>query len=148
MRARGYKRLPLNPKDDSLSSQYGIPTYANDADDPAALPLVIYNCPSDPRGTVTYAGSSLLNSGFANAGTTSYAAVGAALLIMSRQPRSNPLIKHLGGVTMLVVVARLLVIDLSSVGTIWRVLLFLLCGAVFLYTGYKIQPRSAEKSAR
>ena len=78
--------------------------------------------------------------------TTSYAVVGAALLIMSRRPRSNPLIKHLGGVTMLLVVARLLIIDLSSVGTIWRVLLFLVCGAVFLYTGYRIQPRPARRS--
>jgi len=79
--------------------------------------------------------------------TTSYAVVGAALLIMSGRPRINPLVRHLGGVTMLVVVARLLLIDLSSVGTIWRVLLFLVCGAVFLYTGYRIQPRPARKSA-
>jgi len=47
---------------------------------------------------------------------------------------------------MLLVVARLLIIDLSSVGTIWRVLLFLVCGAVFLYTGYRIQPRPARRS--
>jgi hypothetical protein len=36
---------------------------------------------------------------------------------------------------------RLLLVDLSSVEAIWRVLLFLVCGAVFLYTGYRMQPR-------
>jgi uncharacterized membrane protein len=71
--------------------------------------------------------------------TTSYAALGAALLILSRRPGSNPLLKHLGGATMLIVVARLLLVDLSSVETIWRVLLFLVCGALFLYTGYRMQ---------
>jgi hypothetical protein len=45
-------------------------------------------------------------------------------------------------------VARLLVVDLSSVETIWRVLLFLLCGALFLYTGYRMQPRSTAKAGK
>jgi prepilin-type N-terminal cleavage/methylation domain-containing protein/prepilin-type processing-associated H-X9-DG protein len=70
-----YRQLPLNPTDPATSAQYGIPVYAA-GDSPAALPLAVYNCPSDPRGTTTYTGSSLLNGGFANAGTTSYAAVG------------------------------------------------------------------------
>jgi len=70
-----YKHLPLNPRDPTMSAQYGVPVYS-DADNPAALPLSVYNCPSDPRGTTMYTGSTLLNSGFANAGTTSYAAVG------------------------------------------------------------------------
>jgi uncharacterized membrane protein len=73
--------------------------------------------------------------------TTSYAVLGAVLLVMSRRPGSSPLLRHLGGATMLIVVARLLLVDLSSVETIWRVLLFLVIGAVFLYTGYRIQPR-------
>ncbi len=75
--------------------------------------------------------------------TTSYAVLGAVLLILSRRPGSNPLLRHLGGATMLIVVGRLLLVDLSSVETIWRVLLFLVCGALFLYTGYRMQPRPA-----
>lgn len=78
--------------------------------------------------------------------TTSYAILGAVLLVLSRRPGSNPLLRHLGGATMLVVVARLLLVDLSSVETIWRVLLFLLCGALFLYTGYRMQPRPAVEA--
>ncbi len=80
--------------------------------------------------------------------TTSYAVLGATLLVLSRRPGSNPLLKHLGGVTMLIVVARLLLVDLSSVETIWRVLVFLVCGAVFLYTGYRMQPRAAAETEK
>jgi hypothetical protein len=80
--------------------------------------------------------------------TTSYAVLGAVLLVLSRRPGSNPLLRHLGGATMLVVVARLLLVDLSSVETIWRVLLFLVCGALFLYTGYRMQPRSTAESEK
>ncbi len=36
---------------------------------------------------------------------------------------------------MFIVVGRLLLVDLSSVETIWRVLLFLVCGAVFSVHG-------------
>jgi len=75
--------------------------------------------------------------------TTSYAVLGAVLLILSRRQGSNPLLRYLGGATMLVVVARLLLVDLSSVETIWRVLVFLVCGAVFLYTAYRMQLRPA-----
>ena len=78
--------------------------------------------------------------------TTSYAILGAVILILSRRAGANPLLKHLGGVTMLIVVARLLLVDLSSVETIWRVLLFLVCGAVFLYTGYRMQLRPAGET--
>jgi hypothetical protein len=78
--------------------------------------------------------------------TTSYAVLGAVLLILSRRPGSNPLLRHLGGATMLIVVVRLLFVDLSSVETIWRVLLFLVCGAVFLYTGYRMQLRPAGEA--
>ena len=78
--------------------------------------------------------------------TTSYAILGAVLLILSRRPGSNPLLRHLGAATMLIVVVRLLLVDLSSVETIWRVLLFLLCGSVFLYTGYRMQLRPEEEA--
>lgn len=47
---------------------------------------------------------------------------------------------------MVIVVARLLFIDLASVETIWRILLFLVCGAVFLYTAYQMQP--ARRTSR
>jgi len=80
--------------------------------------------------------------------TTSYAILGAVLLILSRRPGSNPLLRHLGAATMLIVVLRLLFVDLSSVETIWRVLLFLVCGAVFLYTGYRMQRRPEEEAAK
>jgi hypothetical protein len=80
--------------------------------------------------------------------TTSYAILGAALLILSRRPKSNPLLGQLGAATMLIVVVRLLLIDLSSVETIWRVLLFLVCGSVFLYTGYRMQLRPEGEAGR
>ena len=80
--------------------------------------------------------------------TTSYAVLGAVILVMSRKPGSNPLLRRLGGVTMLIVVARLLLVDLSSVEAIWLVLLFLVCGALFLYTGYRMQPRTAEQAEK
>lgn len=80
--------------------------------------------------------------------TTSYAVLGAVILVMSRRPGSNPLLRRLGGVTMLIVVARLLLVDLSSVEAIWRVLLFLVCGALFLYTGYRMQPTAAGQAEK
>jgi hypothetical protein len=80
--------------------------------------------------------------------TTSYAVLGAVILVMSRRPGSNPLLRRLGGATMLLVVARLLLVDLSSVETIWRVLLFLAIGAGFLYTGYKMQAPPAPEAER
>ena len=72
--------------------------------------------------------------------TTTYALLGAGLLIMSRRRGGESLLLQLGGVTMVIVVARLLLVDLASVETIWRVFLFLLIGGVFLYAGYKLQP--------
>jgi len=80
--------------------------------------------------------------------TTSYAVLGAAILVMSRRPGSNPLLRRLGGMTMLIVVARLLLVDLSSVEAIWRVLLFLVCGALFLYTGYRMQPATSAETEK
>lgn len=72
--------------------------------------------------------------------TATFAALGAALLILSRRGSGQRLMRQLGGVTMVLVVGRLLLVDLATVETIWRVLLFLLCGVVFLYTGYRLQP--------
>ena len=77
--------------------------------------------------------------------TTTYALLGAGLLIMSRRRGGERLLLQLGGVTMVIVVTRLLLVDMASVETIWRVLLFLVIGGVFLYAGYKLQPsRSPE----
>ena len=72
--------------------------------------------------------------------TATYAALGAALLVMSRRRGGDRLLRQLGGVTMLIVVARILLVDMASVDTIWRVLLFLVCGGIFLYAGYRLQP--------
>ncbi|HEY3746334.1 MAG TPA: DUF2339 domain-containing protein [Gemmatimonadaceae bacterium] len=72
--------------------------------------------------------------------TATFAALGAVLLILSRRGSGQRLMRQLGGVTMVLVVGRLLLVDLATVETIWRVLLFLLCGVVFLYTGYRLQP--------
>jgi uncharacterized membrane protein len=72
--------------------------------------------------------------------TATFAALGAALLILSRRSSGQRLMRQLGGVTMVLVVGRLLLVDLATVETIWRVLLFLVCGVVFLYTGYRLQP--------
>ena len=75
--------------------------------------------------------------------TTSYAVLGALLLILSRREGTHPLLKFLGSATMVIVAARLLLVDLSRVEAIWRVLLFILCGALFLYTAYRMRgPRS------
>jgi uncharacterized membrane protein len=72
--------------------------------------------------------------------TATFAALGAVLLILSRRRTGQRLMRQLGGVTMVLVVGRLLLVDLATVETIWRVLLFLVCGVVFLYTGYRLQP--------
>jgi hypothetical protein len=80
--------------------------------------------------------------------TATYAAFGAGLLVISKRRGGERLLRQLGGVTILIVVARLLFVDLASVETIWRVLLFLVCGAVFLYAGYKLQPARAAESAK
>jgi len=72
--------------------------------------------------------------------TISFALAGASLLVASRRSQDRRLLLTLAGLTMVVVVARLLIVDLSSVETIWRVLLFLACGSMFVYTSYRLQP--------
>ena len=69
----------------------------------------------------------------------SFAVAGAAMLLASRQGDGRGLLLKLGALTMIAVVCRLLIVDLSSVETIWRVLLFLLCGLMFVYTSYRLQ---------
>jgi hypothetical protein len=102
-------------------------------------------------GTATYLTAlivlwSALNPLWAPLVTASYAGLGATLLILSQRGKARPVLKYLGGVTMVIVVARLLFVDLASVETIWRILLFLVCGAVFLYTAYQMQP--ARRTSR
>ena len=72
--------------------------------------------------------------------TISFALAGAALLLASRQSEERGLLLKLAALTMVVVVGRLLIVDLSSVETIWRVLLFLACGLMFVYASYRLQP--------
>jgi hypothetical protein len=79
--------------------------------------------------------------------TATYAVFGAALLIASRNGKGERLMRQLGGVTMLIVVGRLLLVDLASVETIWRVLLFLVCGILFLYTSYRLKPSQVKTGA-
>src|SRR5437868_10454021 len=80
--------------------------------------------------------------------TATYAIFGAVLLVMSRRRGGERLLRQLGGVTMLIVVARLFFVDLASVETVWRVLLFLVIGAVFLYAAYRLQPSRATESVK
>ncbi|HEY3133738.1 MAG TPA: DUF2339 domain-containing protein [Gemmatimonadaceae bacterium] len=80
--------------------------------------------------------------------TATYAVFGAVLLVMSRRRGGERLLRQLGGVTMLIVVARLFFADLASVETVWRVLLFLVIGAVFLYAAYRLQPARATEAGK
>jgi uncharacterized membrane protein len=77
--------------------------------------------------------------------TASFAVAGTALLVGGRDRAENATLRRLGGFTLLLVVARLLLIDLARVETIWRVLLFLVCGALFLFTSHRLQaPRDVR----
>jgi len=80
--------------------------------------------------------------------TATYAAFGAALLLTSRKRGGDRLLRQLGGVTILLVVARLLLVDMASVDTIWRVLLFMACGAVFLFAGYRLRLTPAGEARK
>jgi uncharacterized membrane protein len=78
--------------------------------------------------------------------TASYAIAGAALLIASREGEGRKFLLRLGGLTMVIVVGRLIIVDMSSVETIWRVLLFLACGFAFVGASYRMQPGRAIPS--
>jgi uncharacterized membrane protein len=78
--------------------------------------------------------------------TATYAVFGAVLLVMSKRRGGDRLLRQLGGVTMVIVVARLFFVDLDSVETIWRVLLFLVVGGVFLYAGYRLNTQKVASS--
>jgi len=80
--------------------------------------------------------------------TATYAVFGAALLLVSKQRGGDRLLRQLGGVTMVIVVARLLLVDMASVETIWRVLLFMACGAVFLFAGYRLRLTPAGEARK
>jgi hypothetical protein len=71
--------------------------------------------------------------------STSYALLGAAMLILSRREAADRSLRYLGAATMAIVVVRLFVVDLAEVETIWRVLLFLLIGGVFLFTANRMK---------
>src|SRR5258707_4518161 len=71
--------------------------------------------------------------------TASYAVAGAMLLVMSKQRSDRKLLLRLGALTMVIVVGRLIIVDMSSVETIWRVLLFLACGVAFVGVSYRLQ---------
>ncbi len=71
--------------------------------------------------------------------TASYAVAGAILLVVSRQSADRTLLLRLGALTMVIVVGRLIIVDMSSVETIWRVLLFLACGVAFVGLSYRLQ---------
>lgn len=75
--------------------------------------------------------------------TASYAIAGAVLLVASKRVTDGAILRKLGGGTMILVVGRLFVVDLAGVETIWRVLLFLVCGLLFLYTSYWLQRPAA-----
>ena len=66
--------------------------------------------------------------------TASYAVLGTALLVSGRSRPEAATLRKLGGATLILVVARLFIVDLAGVETIWRVLLFMGCGALFLWT--------------
>jgi len=71
--------------------------------------------------------------------TASYAIAGTALLIASRHSASGGWLRRLGSITLVVVVARLLMVDMAGVETIWRVLLFLGVGGLFLFASHRMQ---------
>jgi uncharacterized membrane protein len=78
--------------------------------------------------------------------TATYAVAGAALLILARGRTEGQALRRLGGLTLVVVVARLFMFDLARVETIWRVLLFLGCGALFLFTSHRLQESGGSPS--
>ena len=69
--------------------------------------------------------------------TASFAIAGTALLLISR--KSDDKVQRVaGGATLALVIFRLFYVDLAGVDTIWRVLLFLGCGALFLFASRQL----------
>ncbi len=79
--------------------------------------------------------------------TASYAIAGTALLIASRNSTNSKWLRRLGGITLVVVIARLVMIDMAGVETIWRVLLFLGVGALFLFASHRMQSSGSAAPA-
>jgi uncharacterized membrane protein YGL010W len=79
--------------------------------------------------------------------TATFAVAGAALVMLGRKHAEAQTLRRLGGFTLVVVVARLFMFDLARVETIWRVLLFLGCGGLFLFTSHRLQDRPGATSA-
>ena len=77
--------------------------------------------------------------------TASYAVLGALLLVSGRSRPEAATLRKLGGATLVLVVARLFMVDLAGVETIWRVLLFMGCGALFLFTSHRLQRVTTER---
>jgi hypothetical protein len=78
--------------------------------------------------------------------TASYAIIGTLMLIASRSG-DNEVMRKVGGITLAIVVVRLMFVDLVGVDTIWRVLLFLGCGALFLFASHQLQSTNAGERA-
>lgn len=70
--------------------------------------------------------------------TISWGAYGLALLIFGLRQR-RPLVERTGIATLLAVVAKLFLVDLSALHPLFRVLLFLGFGGVFLFLSYSLQ---------
>ena len=70
--------------------------------------------------------------------TASFAVAGTALIFMSRK-EDNKILRVVGGATLGLVMLRLFFVDMNGVDTIWRVLLFLGIGALFLFTSRQLQ---------
>ena len=70
--------------------------------------------------------------------TASFAIAGTTLLIVSRK-EDNKMLRAVGGATLALVMFRLFLVDMAGVDTIWRVLLFLGVGALFLFTSRQLQ---------
>lgn len=70
--------------------------------------------------------------------TASFAVAGTTLLFVSRK-EDNKVIRAVGGATLALVMFRLFFVDMNGVDTLWRVLLFLGIGALFLFTSRQLQ---------
>jgi uncharacterized membrane protein len=81
--------------------------------------------------------------------TISWGVFGLALLLYGLRA-GRPVVERTGIATLLAVVAKLFLVDLSALHPLFRVLLFLGFGAVFLFLSYALQGwwKSAEEAAQ